>query len=57
MVVSIALENTYKYTFIKKTDESLNAPLPEKQASGGTLLGYDILGWDWSSFHSYFATN
>ena len=52
-VISIALEDTYKDVFIEDAGENLNVAILCEQKNDGKLLGYDILGWDWSSFHSY----
>jgi len=52
-VISIALESAYKDAFIEEVDRCLNATLLEHRKSDGDFLGYDILGWDFSYFHTY----
>lgn len=52
-VISISLEGIFKNAFIEDVGENLNMCLLTKQEFNGDFLGYDILGWDWSGFHSY----
>ena len=53
MLISIALEDVFKNSFIQDYDELLNADLLKKEDVGGKFIGYDILGWDFNSYHSY----
>jgi len=52
-VVSLALEKAYKDAFIEEAGKCLNATLLENQKNDGDFLGYDILGWEFGSFHTY----
>jgi len=56
-VISLALENVYKDTFIEEVGCCLNATSLENQKNDGNFLGYDILGWDFSYFHTYLCNS
>jgi len=56
-VISIALEDIYKEIFIQDAGENLNCNLLIHKKCDGNFLGYDILGWDWSAFHSYLCNS
>ena len=57
-MISIALEDVFFDLFAEDTSENLNTPiLLDSQKNDGDFIGYDILGWDWSSFHSYLCNN
>ena len=56
-IISIALESAYKDIFIEDAGRCLNASFLEKQQSNGNFLGYDILGWDFSYFHTYLCNS
>lgn len=56
-IISLALESAYKDVFVEEVDGCLNAPLLENKKNDGDFLGYDILGWDYSYFHTYLCNS
>jgi len=62
-IVSIAIDDNFKDVLISAFNDvswNLNIQTPmilTDLESGGKLLGYDILGWDVSSFHSYLCNS
>lgn len=57
-IVSITLEDAYRDRFLDEIKDSNNIPFPLKEKpAGGILLGYDILGWDYGSFHTYLCNS
>jgi len=56
-VVSIALDKTYRDIFFTEAEGRLNAPVLNRPKADGHFIGYDILGWDYSYFHSYLCNS
>ena len=53
-IVSIALEDGYRDIFVNEIKDMNNIYSSLKATPvDGILLGYDILGWDYGSFHTY----
>lgn len=57
-IVSISLEDAYRDSFLDEIKDMNNIPFPLKtNPVDGILLGYDILGWDYGSFHTYLCNS
>jgi hypothetical protein len=53
-IISIALENEFKDIFLEDVAEDLKIPaFSDERKNDGVFLGFDILGYDQCSFHSY----
>ena len=52
-ILSIALEDNLQNTFLDDSAYGLNADCFTEKQLGGDFIGYDILGYDNDSFHSY----
>lgn len=51
-MVGISIEEAYLDLYIDELDDS-NITSRQRSEVFGSLLGYEILGWDYGSFHSY----
>ena len=50
---SIALNKQHTELFSKELEFKDYKPIFEEVKIDGDFIGYDILGWDWASFHTY----
>lgn len=53
-IIELALEVRDQPLILEETEGDTNVAVPLTAIQpGGTLLGYELLGWDYCSFHSY----
>jgi hypothetical protein len=55
--VSLALDEADHEAFLAEVGRTLTARAFGHAHAGGEFLGYDILGWDFSGFHSYLCNS
>jgi len=55
-IISIYLEDVFRDELLKDCADWLNAPAaPDSSRIEGKFLGYDLLGWSISGFHSHYC--